>query len=96
MQNPVLAQIVSQPTASNIPVVNTVKNVNFLLGSNGIVGIKTGNTDQVGGVFISASRITVNTKPVVIVTAFTNAPSLFEALQDSVPLVQSAQANSKK
>ena len=95
MQDPVLAQIVGQTTASGIPVVNSIKNVNSLLGTNNIVGVKTGNTDQAGGVFISAARVTVNGKPVIIVTSLVGAPTLFEALKDSLPLIQSAQANFK-
>jgi serine-type D-Ala-D-Ala carboxypeptidase (penicillin-binding protein 5/6) len=95
MQNPVLAEIVGQSTASGIPVVNNIKNVNSLLGSNGIIGIKTGNTEQAGGVFVSASRTTVNSKPVTIVTALAGSPSLFQAMKDSLPLIQSAQSNFK-
>jgi D-alanyl-D-alanine carboxypeptidase (penicillin-binding protein 5/6) len=95
MQNPVLAQIVGQSTASGIPVVGDIKNVNMLLGSNGIVGIKTGNSDEAGGVYTSASRATVNGKPVTIVTALASSPSLFQAMKDSIPLIKSAQANFK-
>ncbi len=93
MQNQVLAQIVGQPTANGIPLANNIKNVNFLLGTANIVGIKTGNTDEAGGVFVSASRITVNNKPVTIVTALTGAPTLFSAVKGSLPLIQSAQVN---
>lgn len=95
MQNPVLAQIVGQPSASGIPVVNTINNVNFLLGTNGIVGVKTGNTDQAGGVFVGAAKATANGKPVIIVTSLTGSPSLFQAMKDSLPLIQSAQNNFK-
>lgn len=93
MQNPVLAQIVSEPSADGIPVVGTVKNVNFLLGTSGIIGIKTGNTDQAGGVFVSASQTTVNHKQVTIVTAVIGAADLWHAMNDSLTLVKSAQAN---
>jgi serine-type D-Ala-D-Ala carboxypeptidase (penicillin-binding protein 5/6) len=95
MQNPVLAQIVNQSTAIGIPVAGTIKNVNFLLGSDGIIGIKTGNTDQAGGVFVSASRIPVNGKPVTIVTAVVDQPSLLDAMKSSQSLIQSAQTNFK-
>ncbi len=95
MQIPVMAQIVGQPNAGNIPVAGTVNNVNFLLGSYNIIGIKTGNNDQDGGAFVSASRVTVNGKPVVIVTALMGSPTLFQALKDSTPLIRSAQANFK-
>jgi D-alanyl-D-alanine carboxypeptidase (penicillin-binding protein 5/6) len=95
MQDPALAQIAGQTTANGIPVVDSVKNVNFLLGTDNIIGIKTGNTDQAGGVFVSAARATVNGKPVTIVTSLVGAPTLFQALKDSLPLIQSAQANFK-
>jgi D-alanyl-D-alanine carboxypeptidase (penicillin-binding protein 5/6) len=93
MQNPVLASIVNQSSASGIPLTNGVKNVNFLLGTNNIIGVKTGNTDQAGGVYVSASRAVVNGKPVTIVTALVGAPTLFESMKDSIPLIGSAQAN---
>ena len=95
MENPALAQIVGQGAATGIPVVNNIKNVNFLLGTANIVGVKTGNTDQAGGVFVSASLTTVNRKPVTIVTALAGVPSLFEAVNNSLPLIQSAQTNFK-
>jgi len=93
MQNPVLAQIVAQPAADGLPMAGTIKNINTLLGTDNIVGVKTGNTDQAGGVFISASRITVNSHPVTIVTAVAGMPSLRAAMQATLPLVQSAQTN---
>ncbi len=95
MQNPVLAQIVGQTTATGIPQTNAINNVNFLLGTNNIVGVKTGNSDEAGGVFISASRTTIKNKPVTIVTALAGAPTLFSALKSSLPLVQTAQTNFK-
>lgn len=93
MQAPVLAQIVDQATASNIPVAGTIKNVNFLLGTSGIIGIKTGNSTQAGGVYISASQATVNNKQVTVITALVGSPTLWQALNDSLPLIKSAEAN---
>jgi len=95
MQNPVLAGIVAQPTAGNIPVVGNIKNVNFLLGNSGIVGIKTGNSDQAGGVFVSAAKVAVDGQVQTIVTAYAAAPDLFTAVQGSLPMIQSAEANFK-
>lgn len=93
MQDPVLSQIVGQATADGIPVVGSIKNVNSLLGNSGIIGVKTGNTDQAGGVFVGATRVTVNNRPVIIVTATVGAPSLAEAMKSSLPFIQSAQTN---
>lgn len=96
MQNPVLSQIVEQPSATGIPVVGTIKNVNSLLGTNGIIGIKTGNSDQAGGAFVSASKATINAKSVTIITAVMNAPGLWQAMNGSLPLIKSAQTNFKQ
>ncbi len=93
MQNPVLAPIVGQETATGLPLVGTVKNVNFLLGASNVVGIKTGNSDQAGGVFVSAAHATVNGQTVTVVTALVGAPSLFAAVMGSLPFIQSAETN---
>jgi len=55
MQQPVIAEIVSQKEA-NLPIAGNVKNVNFLLGQNEIIGIKTGNTDAAGGCYLFAAK----------------------------------------
>jgi D-alanyl-D-alanine carboxypeptidase (penicillin-binding protein 5/6) len=93
MQQPVLAQIVGQTTASGFPIVNQIRNVNYLLGNSGIIGIKTGNSDQAGGAFISAAQSKVNDKTVTVITGVAGAPDLASALQSSLALVQSAERN---
>lgn len=93
MNNPVLAEIAAQETATGIPIVQTIKNVNILLGGNNIVGIKTGNTEQAGGVFLGASKSVVNKQPVTIITAVVGAQNLFSALKESQTLIKSAQKN---
>lgn len=86
MSNPTIASIVGQQTAS-IPGVGTVKNVNTLLGSNNIVGVKTGNNDQDLGVFVGAVTTTVNGKPVTLISAIADGPSLGRVLNDSANLL---------
>ncbi|MBC7546828.1 D-alanyl-D-alanine carboxypeptidase [Candidatus Saccharibacteria bacterium] len=93
MQNPVLEQIVGQKSASNIPGVGTIQNVNFLLGRSGIVGIKTGNSDEAGGVFLGASRASANNSTVTVITAYVGARNLYDSLASSVKLIDSANAN---
>ncbi len=93
MADPVLSSIVGQPSATGFPVVGTIKNVNGVLGKDSIVGIKTGNTDQAGGVFLSASKITVNSGTLIVYTAVMQAPTLFDALAYSLPLILSVQNN---
>lgn len=95
MKNPVVAQIIAQKTAV-IPGVGTVRNYNSLLGANGIVGIKTGNNDQNGGVFMGASNMTVNNKTVTIISALSGAPTLSTVLRDSNTLLAAARTTFAK
>lgn len=92
MKNPVFREIVAQPQAK-IPVAGTIYNVNGLLGKHDIIGIKTGNTDEAGGVFVIASTRTINDKELTVVAAVMGGPNLVRAMLDSVPLVQSAKQN---
>ncbi len=96
MQNPVLSRIVGQSTATGIPIAGTVRNVNFLLGTSGIVGVKTGNTDQAGGVFVGAADKQVNGKKIVLVTTVLGAHDLFAAMNSSLGLIRSVQENFKQ
>lgn len=67
MKNDVVRDIVQQ-TTSNLPVDGTKPSTNWLLGENGVVGIKTGNIPQIGGVFIIASKYAPEgEKPITIV-----------------------------
>lgn len=95
MEQPVLAEIVGKATTSDIPLMGEIWNTNTLLGTNNIVGIKTGNTDEAGGVFVGAAKTMVNGKPVTIVTAVVGTPDRFTALNSTPPLVRSAEANFK-
>jgi D-alanyl-D-alanine carboxypeptidase (penicillin-binding protein 5/6) len=56
MANPVFAQIVSQKTAK-LPVVGEVESTNELLGEPGVIGIKTGNTDEAGYCLVFAAKV---------------------------------------
>lgn len=89
MDNPVIKEIVAQPTAE-IPVAGTVRNTNFMLGNNGIIGIKSGNTEQAGGCFLFAAERTLPTgQNVMAVGAIMGAPSFLLAATGSVPLLNS-------
>lgn len=88
MDNPVIAEIAAQPEAT-IPVAGRIYNVNMLLGRNGIVGVKTGNTEEAGGCFMAAAVREVGGKKIIAVSVIMGAPNLGVALRDSVPLVNS-------
>ena len=68
MKSPALAHIVAMPQAT-IPVVGVVKNVNTQLGQDGVVGIKTGSTDDAGGCLLFAADLSVAGKKLRLIGA---------------------------
>jgi D-alanyl-D-alanine carboxypeptidase (penicillin-binding protein 5/6) len=58
LKNPVIARIVAQQQAQ-VPVVGIIKNTNQLLGTDGIIGIKTGTTHKAGSCLLFAARYTI-------------------------------------
>jgi D-alanyl-D-alanine carboxypeptidase (penicillin-binding protein 5/6) len=92
MRNPVLAQIVDEPSTT-LPVAGQVLNVNSLLGQDGINGIKTGNSDQVGGNYLFSAPYSLEGHSVTIIGAVMEAPTLQAAMQDGVSLLSSAKHN---
>lgn len=94
MQNAVLAEIVAKPSVGGFPLVGTITNTNTLLGQNGIVGVKTGNSDQAGGVFVFAAKYTdANGRKLTVVGAVQGLPDLQAALNAAVPLLNSTEQN---
>jgi len=57
LKNQVIARIVAQQQAE-IPVAGIIKNTNQLLGSDGVIGIKTGTTGKAGSCLLFAARYT--------------------------------------
>lgn len=92
LKEPVFADIVSQPSAV-IPVAGKIYNTNGLLGRDGIVGLKTGNTEEAGGVFVIAAKHVVNGQTITVVASVMGGPNLTRAMLDSVPLLASAKKN---
>ena len=88
MDNPVIAEIAAQPDAE-IPVAGKIYNVNMLLGKSGIVGLKTGNTDQAGGCFMAAAEREIGGQKIIAITVVMGSTTLGQALHDSVPLITS-------
>jgi serine-type D-Ala-D-Ala carboxypeptidase (penicillin-binding protein 5/6) len=90
LEEPVLAQIVSQKTAK-VPVAGTIHNVNWLLGEDGVNGIKTGATDQAGGVYLaSAKKKLSDGQDITFVTAIMKAPTLLRAMDDTRHIIDTA------
>ncbi len=91
LKNSVIADIVAQPEAT-IPGVGLVKNTNELLGTDGVIGIKTGTTNLAGNCLLFAARYVDSHNSTVTLVAVimgdTNAAELFG---DSRILLSSAQ-----
>ena len=92
MRVPVLAAIVKQPQTT-LPVAGTVRNVNAVLGQQGISGIKTGNSDTQGGAFLFSAPFPLpGGGSVLLVGVVMGLPTLDAALQASIKLVAAASA----
>ena len=92
LDNPVLAEIVSQPTAE-YPEAGTIRNVNKLLGQSGIRGIKTGNTEEAGGCLLAAADVPLTGsggKTIRVITAVMASPDPAQAMRGTLPMIQSA------
>lgn len=90
MNLPVLAQITGQASAQ-VPTAGTINNTNFLLGEDGIVGIKTGNTDKAGGCYLFAARRIVGGHTITLIGAILgDTPQLNKAILDAEPLIRAS------
>jgi D-alanyl-D-alanine carboxypeptidase (penicillin-binding protein 5/6) len=89
MALPAFAEIVAQPSAV-LPGTGPVVNANHMLGQNGVVGIKTGSTDQAGGCLLFAARLTAAGRPVTIIGAVFGQPGTnsHRQLLATFPIVQ--------
>lgn len=94
LKHPVIAEIVAQWEA-NIPEVGRIQNSNLFLDyeGNGVIGIKTGDTDEAGGVYLGAAKYKLeNGQTVTVIVAVMSAPNHFAAQKDAMPLLQATRA----
>ena len=90
MRNPVIAGVVGQQHAQ-LPVAGTVANVNRLLGQDGILGVKTGNTNDAGGCYMfAAPHVLGDGRRLLLVGVVMGMPSLDQALASAPALVDDA------
>jgi serine-type D-Ala-D-Ala carboxypeptidase (penicillin-binding protein 5/6) len=89
MGNSVISQIVNQSSAQ-VPVMGTIKNTNYALGKDNIVGIKTGNTDKAGGCYIFASKRVIDGHQITVVGAVLGQPNLVTAINSASPILDSS------
>lgn len=92
VSNSAISGIASQSTAT-IPVAGVIKNVNWLLGTKGINGLKTGNSDQAGGAFLFSANYAVSPdRNITIIGVVLKAANLSQAMNSAAVLLTSAQA----
>jgi serine-type D-Ala-D-Ala carboxypeptidase (penicillin-binding protein 5/6) len=88
LRQPALAQIVAQSQAT-LPVAGVIHNLDTLLGQGGVIGIKTGHTDQAGGCFVMAADLTIDGLSVRVYGAVMGQPNaLAGAFKASTALLQ--------
>ena len=80
IKHPTVAEIVKLNEAT-LPIAGLKQNTNWLLGDEGVVGIKTGNINEVGGVFVFAYIHQIDKlHKVTMVGAIQGEPTLFDAV----------------
>jgi D-alanyl-D-alanine carboxypeptidase (penicillin-binding protein 5/6) len=93
MTDPVFARIVGEQQAA-IPVAGTISNVDKLLGRDGVIGIKTGNSEQAKAVFLGAATFQpAGGQPILVFALVQGLGSLdacFAAAQQLIDAAKSA------
>lgn len=89
MDNPTIAAIAKEPSAS-LPVGGPVENLNWLLGQDGVIGIKTGNTDKAGGCYLFAAARQVLGHQVLLTGAILGDTNLTDAIRQADTLIKSS------
>ncbi len=89
MQNPVFRSIVSQPSAP-FPVMGHIWNYNPVLGTDGIVGVKSGFTQAAAGCLVTAAWRRLGDQRVLVISSVTGQPfGLWQAGQADIALLDS-------
>ncbi|MGI8610229.1 MAG: D-alanyl-D-alanine carboxypeptidase family protein [Candidatus Dormibacteria bacterium] len=92
MKQPVIASIVGQKQAE-LPVAGVVYNVDYALGQENIIGIKTGSSPDGGANFVFAASYAVTGRPVTILGAVMGLTTLDEAFAASKALIVAVRPN---
>lgn len=92
MKNPVIAAIVAQKQAQ-LPVAGVVYNVDYALGQENIIGIKTGSSPEGGANFVFAASFALAGRPVTILGAVMGLNTLDEAFAASKALIVAVRPN---
>lgn len=91
LAHPVLAEVVQEKSAE-LPVIGEVQNTNKLLGSHGVIGLKTGTTDVAGACLLFAAEATVGSETITLVGVILGAPNHRQLNEAVTSLIASATA----
>ncbi|MET0842741.1 MAG: D-alanyl-D-alanine carboxypeptidase [Mycetocola sp.] len=91
LAHPALSVIVQEQSAE-LPVIGKVENTNKLLGSNGVIGLKTGTTQVAGACLLFAAEATVGDETITFVGVLLGAPNHRQLNQAVTSLIASATA----
>lgn len=95
MKHPVVADIVKLSEVE-LPIVGIKQNTNWLLGDEGVIGVKTGNNNEVGGVFIFAYNHLIDpSHKTTIVGVIQGEPTVFDAVLKSRSFIQNIKPHFK-
>jgi len=94
MVNPVFAEIVNKKQAQ-VPVAGTIFSTDTILGKSGIVGVKTGWTEEAGGNFVGAAKVNVQGRALTVYSAVMNQDTLETALAITERLLPAIGTNLK-
>jgi D-alanyl-D-alanine carboxypeptidase (penicillin-binding protein 5/6) len=86
MADPVLAGIAKLPQVT-LPVAGLVQSTNLLLGDYGVIGLKTGNTDEAGGCFVFVASAGPTARPVTVLGVVLGQTDLAAAFRASSTLL---------
>lgn len=89
LAHPVLSEVVQEQSAV-LPVIGEVKNTNKLLGSNGVIGLKTGTTRVAGACLLFAAEATVGDNTVTLVGVILGSPNHRQLNEAITALIASA------
>jgi D-alanyl-D-alanine carboxypeptidase (penicillin-binding protein 5/6) len=92
MALPAFAEIVAQPEV-DLPVAGRKFNVNYVLGQENIVGIKTGSSPEAGSAFAFAANTTVAGKAVRIYGVILGQDTLEHTFDRTKALIRAAAPN---
>jgi D-alanyl-D-alanine carboxypeptidase (penicillin-binding protein 5/6) len=87
MEHPVIREIVVMKQAE-LPVAGVVYNVNYILGQEGIVGVKTGSSSGAGACLVFASEHDVEGRKVLLYGAVMGLPTLDDVFNTTKALIR--------